>query len=621
MHPVKERILRYEAKYGFNLEARRAFNQAIRGGGKNPWKWFMGLFESKSKTKNQQRHHVSGNKQPTIPPRSTLPQNGTLPTTVQPQSTVRQNGTLPTTVQPHSTPRHTQPKMSNISSKDTPKLGWQRTLLHWSNPSKTENKQDSTRVKLNKLPRWQQTLLASRNKTENKQDSTRVKLNKLPRWQQTLLASRNKTENKQDSTRVKLNKLPRWQQTLLASRNKTKKPSTQSKKRRHNFLPQPTPPNVQQQTRKTVESTRALPNVIDLTKPIHVPSPRKKRSKKTPSSPTTSHQTHHVSVSKSGTSSSSRSFSTSRTSTPKTASFTKPMSHDDKAFLNFIQNYPQVTQIPVWYTKEGKQISGFVSKMDILRWLKTPSQSRNRHNTVELGYKDNNTLRHRQTTFEQISFRNDIAHPTHKFSDKPTPKSKHDIPEIIPSSKSYWKQAYCKAAHDYGGNDDLDNANFLIAINKGMKILKAKGQGDCLLYAILLSHKNVQRIPLLTNYTYDENGIRKLRAWLHEKAIETNQPEAVPENVKERIKTMNCWLQTDDMKFIASALRIKICICSESDLVWTRYGDFLDINRPLVYLFNRAPYMPEADRATNPIAGYHYDTLKPNPKIEFVCHF
>ena len=33
MHPVKERILRYEEKYGFNLEARRAFNRTIRGGG------------------------------------------------------------------------------------------------------------------------------------------------------------------------------------------------------------------------------------------------------------------------------------------------------------------------------------------------------------------------------------------------------------------------------------------------------------------------------------------------------------------------------------------------------------------------------------------------------------
>ena len=48
MHPAKERILRYEAKYGFNLEARRAFNRAIQGGG-NPWQWIKGLFKPKSK--------------------------------------------------------------------------------------------------------------------------------------------------------------------------------------------------------------------------------------------------------------------------------------------------------------------------------------------------------------------------------------------------------------------------------------------------------------------------------------------------------------------------------------------------------------------------------------------
>lgn len=54
MHPVKERILRYEAKYGFNLEARRAFNRAIRGGGKNPWQWFKGLFGRSKKTPSQQ---------------------------------------------------------------------------------------------------------------------------------------------------------------------------------------------------------------------------------------------------------------------------------------------------------------------------------------------------------------------------------------------------------------------------------------------------------------------------------------------------------------------------------------------------------------------------------------
>lgn len=52
MHPVKERILRYEAKYGFNLEARRAFNRAIRGG-VNPFKWIKGWFHRSKKTRSK----------------------------------------------------------------------------------------------------------------------------------------------------------------------------------------------------------------------------------------------------------------------------------------------------------------------------------------------------------------------------------------------------------------------------------------------------------------------------------------------------------------------------------------------------------------------------------------
>lgn len=37
MHPLKARILAYEKQYGFNLQARRAFNNMLRGGGLKDW--------------------------------------------------------------------------------------------------------------------------------------------------------------------------------------------------------------------------------------------------------------------------------------------------------------------------------------------------------------------------------------------------------------------------------------------------------------------------------------------------------------------------------------------------------------------------------------------------------
>ena len=74
MHPLKERILRYEEKYGFNLEARRAFNQAIRGGGF--FSWLSSKFKKKPTrqpkldlntpidlTDKQQTHHTKPGKQ------------------------------------------------------------------------------------------------------------------------------------------------------------------------------------------------------------------------------------------------------------------------------------------------------------------------------------------------------------------------------------------------------------------------------------------------------------------------------------------------------------------------------------------------------------------------------
>lgn len=45
MHPLKARILEYEKQYGFNLQARRAFNNMLRGGGFKDLKdWITKLF-------------------------------------------------------------------------------------------------------------------------------------------------------------------------------------------------------------------------------------------------------------------------------------------------------------------------------------------------------------------------------------------------------------------------------------------------------------------------------------------------------------------------------------------------------------------------------------------------
>ena len=67
MHPLKARILEYEKQYGFNLQARRAFNNMLRGGGFKDFKdWITKLF----------------NRTPTAPSPSSLVPSGPQQTTM-----------------------------------------------------------------------------------------------------------------------------------------------------------------------------------------------------------------------------------------------------------------------------------------------------------------------------------------------------------------------------------------------------------------------------------------------------------------------------------------------------------------------------------------------------------
>ena len=197
MHPAKERILRYEAKYGFNLEARRAFNRAIHGGGKNPWQWIKGLFKPKSKP-TQQTHHISRRKQPT---------NTIIHQNIQPYSTKpRTHRNMSSqTVQPISTPTHEQTDKPNIPPLVTQKLpDWQRTLSRSSNPS---IKQETHRhVQINKLPHWQRTLLIKSRKNTSKRKRDVMDLtNNKPSTLTSHAAT--KTTNATDLTQSKLSKL------------------------------------------------------------------------------------------------------------------------------------------------------------------------------------------------------------------------------------------------------------------------------------------------------------------------------------------------------------------------------------------------------------------------------
>ncbi len=57
MKSIKERIVEYEAKYGPNIHARRAYNYSLRGGmWWKPWTWTF------SKKKKKEEGYVEENK-------------------------------------------------------------------------------------------------------------------------------------------------------------------------------------------------------------------------------------------------------------------------------------------------------------------------------------------------------------------------------------------------------------------------------------------------------------------------------------------------------------------------------------------------------------------------------
>lgn len=101
MHPTKERILKYEQKYGFNLQARRALNAAIRGGGTSPWQWVKNLFTWPWSSQEQTQH--------------THPASKTTST----QNTTRTHATPTQTIKPYSTPHITNSNTNIIKPFDT----------------------------------------------------------------------------------------------------------------------------------------------------------------------------------------------------------------------------------------------------------------------------------------------------------------------------------------------------------------------------------------------------------------------------------------------------------------------------------------------------------------------
>lgn len=161
MHPVKERILRYEAKYGFNLEARRAFNRAIRGG-VNPWQWVKGFFHRSKKTrskKTQQPHHVSrltqvpGNTSVSIKAYSTPTKKYGSAQTVPPLSTPSSKDGSSQTVQPFSTLRHSESDTPTIQPSNT-KI--RKRKRHESPPKQTSRPQYGLRHALDQRRKYKQ---------------------------------------------------------------------------------------------------------------------------------------------------------------------------------------------------------------------------------------------------------------------------------------------------------------------------------------------------------------------------------------------------------------------------------------------------------------------------------
>lgn len=584
MHPVKERILRYEAKYGFNLEARRAFNQAIRGGGKNPWKWFMGLFKSKSKTKNQQRHHVSGNKQPTkvtfstIPPRSTMPHRVASSPTIQPHFTLPHNGTLPRTVQPHSTPRHTQPKMLNIPhvSTTTRKRKHNEPLL----PKQKYGLQYVLSQTKKHPPRYGLKHVMSQMKKHPPRSGLKYVLSQ----------QRKQFSEPKEQLPIYVPSPPKKQPKKIPSLEMTSPPTriassfSTTTTRQVRPLSFPTPHTT------THTATRQA-------RPLPFSTSRTPRSTTNPGAASSSKPTPNKS---------SRGILESVNSSPK--------SHKTRRVTRTPGGAPKTSVKSVWYEGEGGYDHGTTSTRQI----------RNGYVTITLP--DN---RIRNTTLDKVTFEdpkrfreaycylyNSIHHPSSQ--DK----------ENLSNLNYYFKE------HDHGGGGDC----FLYAwLGSSLEQNNGKGYDErvkdllqtCSKWTAIKTYKDEVARGIISNQDVLQKRIKETEMLCLREVVgnfmqvelETRSEKLYTrdkeymKDVIQRISTKGTWLQDADIIKIADYMNMRFFVFVEANNTWQIYeppSNPENIDIPTYYMINKG-------QSNSGWAGYHYKSLTKLYKGNFDC--
>ena len=564
MHPIKQRILEYEKKYGFNLEARRAFNQAIQGGG-NPFSWFGNKVKSwfGSKPSNSATYTKSDLfKSPDV--------TDTNKFTTQPKHKQNEKRL-------YDPAFNESPLINETKSFRSPFINpnYNKSSNPFINPNYNKSTISSTPQR---HQRNQQNFINPQNKTST------------PRTPTTPITRTKTDPDLIDLTKIRQIPAHKFQRTSYS----TKKPNIINLSKFKNL-----PSNKQSQTSYVTNN----PETIDLSK-INKSTSRVKPPRlhqRSTSKPKPKQRFRSKPKQKSGQ------HSTPRFVQPDPSKPSKPLqSTKNPNIVDLGTAYPSINSrkrsapphlqpqglyLNVWYFPSN-------SNQVIRKKLKIRDINRQRDKMGIIG----------------VDFR--IQLPNGKSPNVAANGDKLSLMNIKPKSESprFWRDAYF-----FTQSRTLLKENVLKNVTYTFATKPTKGDGNCLIYAILQSHLLYEEIPFIKTFIsensaviFDMYGTRAvlfLKHKLSELAEKANKPKRICDNLLK----MGEWLGDNELPTIAEIMKINIFVLNTASGAWSFYGDESK-QLPKVYILNigHSKINAQGHLVGN---GIHYETLLPKESL------
>lgn len=605
MHPIKQRILQYEEKYGFNLEARRAFNQAIQGGG-NPFSWFgnkvkswlsskpsnsatytkSDLFKSPDVTdtneyKTQQKHKQNEKRlhDPTFNESPSIDQKTSYQSPfINPNYNKYSNSFINPNYNKSSNP-FINPNYNKSSRSFTPQRH-QRNQQNFINP---QNKASTPRTSTTPI---------TRAKTDpDLIDLTKIRQIPAHKFQRTPYST--KKPNIIDLSKIKNLPSKKPSQTSYVTNNPKTIDLSKIKKSISRMKPSRLP---QTSTLKPRQRFRSQPKQIPVPKPKQrsVPTPKQRSGQRFKQSNQSKpfHSTNNPNKIDLGTA--YRSINSRKRSAPPHLQPKHHKKSTKKSQFNTSSSQKSYVKKPIL------QIFNYVNNYSFPVWyFKNKDETINGTTTIQkINHKDRLLL-----------MKYDINHEKDVIIHSDTLSLINEKPNSKPNP--YWIDSYNLAERFNKQQPSFHQECLIKAIKFSFATKPTKGQGDCLLYAIIQYHLLHTEIPKLFDLfiTYDQQGVKKLRRFLFDQAVTYQEPE----HVRTKLKNMGEWLTDAELPFIAEALNITILVNNETSKVWSMYG-VIHQRRPKIYIINQgATFKNKSGGLVT--QGIHYETLLPKERL------